>query len=192
MIMLHIFVNCCCTETLYTNREMKLTNTLNVTPLLLCVLDAATAPNDPMIATDRLIHTTYQQFARDGLLTEEQVSKYTWPVYMRSIDEILQPIKAQSNGIQFRVLNPDIDNIIVYTEHPVYTAYRSVHHDPKIFAKGMIGFYRSVSYNVTLAACDGNKEQADRIFVEWEQVMAKDPAAWSWYMNFAFLLLQKV
>jgi hypothetical protein len=148
--------------------------------------------NDPLIATDRLIHATLQQFARDGLLSEEQFERYSWPLYARYVDEILQPIKAQTNGIQFRVLNPDIDSIIVLTEHPVYTAYRNVHHDPKIFAKGMIGFWRSLSYNTMFEACDGNREQADRIFEAWEGVMAKNPDAWSCYLNFAFLLLQKV
>ena len=56
----------------------------------------------------------------------------------------------------------------------------------------MIGFYRSLSYNTTLEACDGNREQADRIFEKWEEVIAKGPEAWSCYVNWAYLLLQKV
>ena len=144
-----------------------------------------------MIQLDRLIYATYLHFVRDGLLSQEQLSRYAWPLYARSIDEILLPIKAQSNDIQFRVLNPDIDHIIVLTQHPLYTAYLNVHRDPKIFAKGMIGFYRSLSYNTTLEACDGNREQADRIFEKWEEVIAKGPEAWSCYVNWAYLLLQK-
>jgi hypothetical protein len=151
-----------------------------------------TDQNDPILVTGKLIYATYQQFVREGLLSQEQLHRYAWPTCGRTVDEILKPIKEQANGIHFRVLNPDIDSILVHTEHPIYTAYRNVHHDPKVFAKGMIGFYRPVSYNTTLEACDGNKAQADKIFQRWEEVMATDPSAWSWYMNFAYLLLQKV
>jgi len=160
--------------------------------MLHCCTCTTTGRNDPLIATDRMIYAMLQQCVRDGLLSQEQLFRYAWPFYARSIDEILQPIKAQSNGIHFRVLNPDVDNILVLTEHPLYTAYLNVHHDPKVFAKGMIAFWRPVSYNITLAACDGNREQADRIFERWEEVMATDPAAWADYLTYAFLLLEKL
>jgi hypothetical protein len=148
--------------------------------------------DDPMCATGAALYAMFQRFVSEGLMSEEQLSNYSFPNYARTLDEILEPIEKQVNGIQFRVLNPDVNSILVYTEHPTYRAYRDVHHDPHLFGKQMIGWYRAVFSNAQLHACDGKKEQSDILFQRWEEEIAKEPETWSTAINWAAILLQKV
>jgi hypothetical protein len=108
------------------------------------------------------------------------------------VEEILKPIEKQVNGIQFRVLNPDINEILVYTPHPHYLAYQDVHHDPKIFAKDMIGYYGAVVNNAHLHGCSNDTELNEMIMKRWEEEVASDPELWSGAICWAGLLLHKI
>ena len=109
-------------------------------------------------------------------MTQQQLLNYCWAFYGRTIEETLEPIEKQVNGIQFRVLNPDVNSILVKIENPVFVSYRDVHHDAVRFSNELIGFYRAAGNNALLEACDMNVEQCDMIWQRWEDEIRKNPA----------------
>jgi hypothetical protein len=148
--------------------------------------------NDAVVRWGRSIYRMFEGFVREGLMSEQQLLNYSWPHYFRSIDEILEPIKNQVNGIQFRVLNPDVNSILVPRTNPIYAAYRDVHHDTRLFAQQMTGFCKAAGYNVQRQACDNNAEQSDRIWQRLEEEIAEEPDEWECTLTWANLILQKL
>ena len=162
---------------------------------LINMLGCSDDDNDSMIGSSKHLYNMFQSFVNDGLMTHEQLRQYSWPCYGRTIDEVLEPITKQVNGIQYRVLNDDTrSNILTYTENPIYTSYRDMHHNAMRYAHELIQFYRAIASNAQLYACDMNVKQCEKIWHRWEEYIVKHPDMnWvSTRINMITLMLMKI
>lgn len=160
--------------------------------LLISMLGRGSDDADPMIKESEKMFRAFQRFVDEGLLSEQQLSQHANGSYARTVEEVLEPIEKGSNGIQFRLLNPD--DMLAYSEHPVYRSYRDVHHDAKRYAKELIAFFRPVHSRQLLHTCNGNLAQSEAIWQRWEELVASDVDGYGFCNRFYMieLLLHKL